>query len=220
MNIASLELGSIESPSILCIGAHCDDIEIGCGGTLLKIAEECPGTRFDWIVFCGDDVRSAETRRAADQLLASAVEFQIHFLAYRDGFLPYDGARAKDSLGEISTSLSPDLVFTHYCGDSHQDHRLVSEITANLFRDHLILEYEIPKFDADLGRPNVYFPLDEDIVSRKARVLLDSFPSQSNKHWFTEDTFRALPRLRGIEAGRSATYAEAFYCRKLLISAA
>jgi LmbE family N-acetylglucosaminyl deacetylase len=218
MKIASLDLGSSDSPSVLCIGAHCDDIEIGCGGTLLRIAEACPSARFDWIVFCSDDVRRAETRRAADQLLADAADCRIHFLDHRDGFLPYDGAKAKDSLREFSTSLSPDIVFTHYRDDAHQDHRLVSEITANLFRDHLILEYEIPKFDGDLGRPNVYFPLDEDIVNRKAKILLDAFRSQSDKHWFTEDTFRALPRLRGIEAGRSVAYAEAFYNRKLLIS--
>lgn len=219
MKIASLDLGSTDSPSILCIGAHCDDIELGCGGTLLKIARECPGAQFDWVVFCGNSSRNDETRRAADQLLAGVDNCRFHFLSFRDGFLPYEGAAVKDALRKLAASLSPDLVFTHYIDDAHQDHRLVSEITANIFRDDLILEYEIPKYDGDLGRPNVYFALDDDTVTRKTEILLDSFPSQADKHWFTAETFRALPRLRGIEAGRKVKYAEAFYNRKLLISA-
>jgi LmbE family N-acetylglucosaminyl deacetylase len=132
--------------------------------------------------------------------------------------LPYEGGAPKEALQRLAQALAPDLILTHYAHDAHQDHRLVSEITSNVFRDHLILEYEIPKFDGDLGRPNVYVPLEEGHVSRKIAAIIDSFATQTDKHWFTEDTFRGLLRLRGIEAGRSCHLAEAFYNRKLRLS--
>ena len=217
MQVANLDLGSIDSPRILCLGAHCDDIEIGCGATLGRIAKTIPKTHFDWVVFCGDKVRQEETRRAAREILHGSPNITLHFLDFQDGYLPYFGAKAKDALRQLAASLSPDLVFTHYRRDAHQDHRLVAEITANEFRSQLILEYEIPKFDGDLGNPNVYLPLSEEDIARKTGILLRLFPSQADKNWFTEETFRALSRLRGIEAGASCDYAEAFYCRKLVL---
>jgi LmbE family N-acetylglucosaminyl deacetylase len=218
MQVANLDLGSIESPSILCLGAHCDDIEIGCGATLASIARTHPGARFDWVVFCGGDDRNEESRCAAQDILSGSPNVSTHFLGFRDGYLPYSGAEAKDALRRLSATLQPDLVFTHYRDDAHQDHRLVAEITANEFRRQLLLEYEIPKFDGDLGNPNVYFPISEQEITRKTQALMQHFPSQSDKRWFTEETFRSLARLRGIETGATCDYAEAFYCRKLVVS--
>ena len=212
----SLNLGSIEAPSVLCIGAHCDDIEIGCGGTLIRIAESCPGATFNWFVFSSNNTRAAESRRAAGLLLGDA-KITFHFHEFRDGYLPWEGAAPKEALQELAQSVAPDLVLTHYADDLHQDHRLVAEITANVFRDHLLLGYEIPKYDGDLGRPNIYVPLDASHVNRKVAALLKGFPTQAGKHWFTEDTFRSLLRLRGIEAGRSIDHAEAFHGRKITI---
>jgi len=216
MQELSLNLGSIEAPSVLCVGAHCDDIEIGCGGTLIRIAESCPDAKFDWIVFCSDDQRAAESRRAAGLLLGDS-KINFHFHGFRDGYLPWEGAAPKEALQELAQSVSPDLVLTHHADDMHQDHRLVAEITANAFRDHLLLGYEIPKYDGDLGRPNIYVPLNETQVKRKVAALIEAFPTQAGKYWFTEDTFRGLLRLRGVEAGRSVSHAEAFHSRKIRI---
>lgn len=215
----SLKFGSIEAPSVLCLGAHCDDIEIGCGGTLIRIAETCPSAKFDWIVFCSDDRRAAESRRAAGLLLGEA-NIDVHFHEFRDGYLPWEGAAPKEALQKLAKSISPDLVLTHHSDDAHQDHRLVADITTNVFRDHLVLGYEIPKYDGDLGRPNIYVPLDETHVNRKVSALMEGFPTQADKHWFTEDTFRGLLRLRGIEAGRGISHAEAFHGRKIRIQPA
>jgi LmbE family N-acetylglucosaminyl deacetylase len=217
MRTASLRLASITAPSVLCLGAHCDDIEIGCGGTLIRIAEECSDASFDCVIFCSNEERAAESRAAVQRLLGNA-PCRLHFLKFRDGYLPYEGGAPKEALQRLAQALAPDLILTHYAHDAHQDHRLVSEITSNVFRDHLILEYEIPKFDGDLGRPNVYVPLEEGHVSRKIAAIIDSFATQTDKHWFTEDTFRGLLCLRGIEAGRSCHLAEAFYNRKLRLS--
>jgi LmbE family N-acetylglucosaminyl deacetylase len=217
MIAASLLLPEIESPEVVCLGAHCDDIEIGCGGTLMALAETCPNAAFTWIIFCGDERRAAESRQASASLLGDSANVRMHFLELRDGFLPYDGGEAKSRLREISKRLDADVVFTHYRDDAHQDHRLVSELTANEFRDQLILEYEVPKYDGDLGSPNVFVPLDHQTASRKIDVVLESFASQIDKHWFSRDTFEAIMHLRGIEAGRSVQFAEAFYCRKMVL---
>ena len=217
MIAASLLLQDIESPKIVCLGAHCDDIEIGCGGTLMGLAETCPRATFTWIIFCSDEHRATESRQAAARLLGDSANVKMHFLELRDGFLPYDGGEAKSRLREISASLDADVIFTHYRNDAHQDHRLVSELTVNEFRDHLILEYEVPKYDGDLGTPNVFLPLDDNAAASKIDVILDSFASQTGRHWFSRETFEALMRLRGIEAGRSVRFAEAFYCRKMVL---
>ncbi len=218
MIAASLNFAGRERPRILCLGAHCDDIEIGCGGTLLNFLTRYPDTEVHWIVFSGSRSRRDETKNAAKQIIGESNLANVHFFEFRDGYLPYQGADVKESLHRLSQDVQPELIFTHHRKDAHQDHRLVSELTWNLFRDHLILEYEIPKYDGDLGKPNLYVPLDLPTADRKVRILLQTFESQANKHWFSDETFRSLMHLRGIEAGRNQRYAEAFYCRKLLYS--
>jgi LmbE family N-acetylglucosaminyl deacetylase len=200
---------------VLCLGAHCDDLEIGCGGTVLSLAGAATPPAFTWVVFASDARREAEALRAADTLLRRARSTRIVIKKFRDGFLPYEGALVKEAFEELKREVSPDLVLTHYRHDLHQDHRMISELTWNTFRDHLILEYEVPKYDGDLGVPNFFVPLDESLCRRKVDAILTSFPSQKDKRWFSEEVFRALMRLRGMECNAPSNYAEAFYCRKL-----
>jgi LmbE family N-acetylglucosaminyl deacetylase len=203
---------------VLCLGAHCDDLEIGCGGTVLKLADGVNSPAFTWVVFASDAVREGEARRSAEAIFRDASRVRIVIHSFRDGFLPYEGGAVKEAFEALKPSVSPDLILTPYRQDLHQDHRLVSELTWNTFRNHLILEYEIPKYDGDLGAPNVFVPLDPGICRRKVETILDGFPSQSGKRWFSEDAFRAILRLRGMECNAPDGYAEAFYCRKLLVS--
>jgi LmbE family N-acetylglucosaminyl deacetylase len=202
---------------VLCLGAHCDDLEIGCGGTVLKLAEGQNPPMFTWVVFSSDATREAEALRSARLLLGRASSSRIIIRKFRDGFLPYEGSLVKEAFEELKEMVSPDLVLTHYRADRHQDHRLISELTWNTFRDHLIFEYEIPKWDGDLGTPNVFVPLDEPLCRRKVETIVTSFPSQAGKRWFSEELFRSLLRLRGMECNAPASYAEAFYCRKLVL---
>jgi LmbE family N-acetylglucosaminyl deacetylase len=202
---------------ILCLGAHADDIEIGCGGTVLSIAAAVPGAEFTWIVLSGAGERAHEARRGAALFLRAAACSQVVVKDFRDGFFPYTGASLKEYFEELKQATAPDLIFTHYRGDRHQDHRLVSDLTWNTFRDHLILEYEVPKYDGDLGAPNCYVPLDTATGSAKTGHVLDVFASQRERRWFTEDTFRSLMRLRGIECGAPDGLAEAFYAHKLVL---
>jgi LmbE family N-acetylglucosaminyl deacetylase len=210
-------LNNDSSFRILCLGAHCDDIEVGCGGTILKLIEEYGNIQFKWIAFSSTEERAAEALTSSDRFLAGVIEKNVVIRDFRDGFLPYVGGVVKDCFEDLKSSFSPDLIFTHYRNDLHQDHRLISELTWNTFRDHLILEYEIPKFDGDLGTPNCYVHMSETLCRKKTEILLGSFPSQRGKHWFTEDTFVALMRLRGVESCSRTSYAEGFYCRKLVI---
>ena len=203
---------------VLCLGAHCDDLEIGCGGTVLKLSEGPNPPVFTWVVFTSDAGREAEALKSAESLLRRASGARIIIQKFRDGFLPYEGSVVKESFEELKSEVSPDLILTHYRDDLHQDHRLISELTRNTFRDHLILEYEIPKYDGDLGTPNVFVPLDESLVLRKVEAIMRGFPSQAGKRWFDEETFRAVLRLRGMECNASDRYAEAFYCRKLVVA--
>ena len=214
-----LQLADLASPirHVLCVGAHCDDLEIGCGGTVLQLAEKPNPPAFTWVVFTSDATREAEALRSAEALLRRAAGSRIIIKKFRDGFLPYEGSLVKEAFEELKGMVSPDLVLTHYRDDLHQDHRLISELTWNTFRDHLILEYEIPKYDGDLGTPNVFVPLDESISARKISALLTGFPSQAGKRWFSEDLFRSLLRIRGMECNAPSRYAEAFYGRKLLV---
>jgi LmbE family N-acetylglucosaminyl deacetylase len=201
---------------VLCLGAHCDDLEIGCGGTVLTLLQ-CPvPPAVTWVVFSADDVREAEARRSAEKMLGLAREARIIIKRFRDGYLPYDGGAVKDVFEKLKQAVSPDLILTHYRLDLHQDHRLISELTWNTFRNHLILEYEIPKFDGDFGVPNLFVPLDEVTCRRKLDAILGGFPSQRGKRWFSEDLFRALLRLRGMECNAQDGMAEAFYARKLV----
>jgi LmbE family N-acetylglucosaminyl deacetylase len=202
---------------VLCLGAHCDDIEIGCGGTTLKLIENYPDIEFYWVVFSADPQRAQEASESADAFLRHAKEKHVVIKDFRDSFFPYIGLEIKEYFEHLKQAFSPDLVFTHYRDDFHQDHRLISDLTWNTFRDHLILEYEIPKYDGDLGRPSLFVHLDETTCRRKIRYILDSFRTQAENQWFSEDTFRAILRLRGVESNAPDRYAEAFYCRKMVL---
>ena len=213
-----LDLGGNQSDplTVLCIGAHSDDIEIGCGGTLLHLKELRSRLRFHWVVFTAAGVRSQEASKAAE-LFTAGCDREIILKDYRDGFLPYTGSDVKNSFEEIKRSVNPDLIFTHWCGDAHQDHRLLSELTWNTFRDHWILEYEVPKFDGDIGRPNLFVPLKAPLYETKIEYLFQAFPSQQKKRWFDREAFLGLMRIRGMESNSPSGYAEAFHCRKILI---
>jgi LmbE family N-acetylglucosaminyl deacetylase len=202
---------------VLCLGAHSDDIEIGCGGTILRLMKEHHNLIVHWVVFSTDKRRAREARVAASRFLQGAEKKTVETNGFSDTLFPFEGREIKQQFIELRRRFSPDVVFTHTRHDLHQDHRVVSDLTWNTFRDHMILEYEIPKYDGDLGAPNVFVPLDEETCSRKMEYIVSTFKSQRDKHWFTEDTFRAIMRLRGMEANSPSKYAEAFYCRKLSI---
>lgn len=202
---------------ILAIGAHSDDIEIGCGGSLLRLIEENPDCAVRWIVLSGNAARGGEARASATDILGNVASPEIIVGEFKDGFFPYQGAEIKAFFEELKTGFVPDIIFTHRRDDAHQDHRVVAELTWNTFRDHLILEYEIPKYDGDLGAPNVFICVSEANCQRKVQVLLCHFASQRTKHWFTADLFLGLLRLRGMEANSPTTYAEGFYCRKAVV---
>jgi LmbE family N-acetylglucosaminyl deacetylase len=196
---------------ILCLGAHSDDIEIGCGGTLLRLARSVEALELHWVVLSASGERAQEARTSAEAFGAVA-EVQ----GFRDAFFRY-GPEVKAFFEELKGRFEPDLVLTHHGEDRHQDHRLVAELTWNTFRDHLILEYEIPKYDGDLGAPNVFVDLDEEVARRKVELLMESFPSQRGKRWFTEDLFRGLMRIRGMECNSPSGLAEGFYARKVAV---
>jgi LmbE family N-acetylglucosaminyl deacetylase len=202
---------------VLCLGAHCDDIEIGCGATLLRLQEQNPGLEFYWMVFSSTPKRKREAAKSAKLFLSSATTSRVVFKNFRDSYFPFQGARIKDCFEVLKKSFTPDLIFTHCRGDLHQDHRLICELTWNSFRNHLILEYEIPKYDGDLGSPNFFVGLPESLCRQKIDLLMRCFGSQSAKQWFTKDTFRATLRLRGIESNAPEKYAEGFYCRKVVL---
>jgi LmbE family N-acetylglucosaminyl deacetylase len=202
--------------TVLCLGAHSDDIEIGCGGTLIELGRRYPGLKFRWEVFSGDGVREQETRNAAAALMAGTnLTLNVH--KFRASYFPHAGTEIKDTFEAIAASVKPDLVMTHFLTDRHQDHRVVSELTWNTFRSHAILEYEIAKYDGDLAHPGVFCALPEETVERKIAALLDCFGSQRNHQWFDADLFRGLMRLRGIECNSPTRFAEAFHARKLMI---
>ncbi len=202
-------------PRILAIGCHADDIEIGCAGTLLELLRARPDIEVHWVVLSAPGARALEARAAATEVLRGAASATVELHEFRDGFLPYVGAAVKEVF-EALKPVRPHVVFTHQRDDRHQDHRLVNELTWNTFRDHVILEYEIPKYDGDLGTPNAYVPLSEDACARKLEILMRHFDTQRSKRWFDEEVFRGLMRLRGMETG-AHRYAEAFYTRKLVL---
>lgn len=202
---------------VLCLGAHCDDIEIGCGGTILRLIDHWPQALIHWVVLSSNAERSGEAERSAAAFLARSRERRIIIKDFRESYFPWLGAEIKDFVEELHAGYEPDVVFTHYREDRHQDHRLVSDLTWNTFRRNLILEYEIPKYDGDLGSPNLFVALDEDTAQRKVEALIRHFPSQRSRHWFDEQAFWGLLRLRGLEARAEQRFAEAFYCRKLLV---
>lgn len=203
---------------ILCLGAHSDDIEIGCGGTVLKLIEDYPNASFHWVVFgANQPKRAAEALASANAFLTPAKGKNIIVKGFRDSFFPYIGGEIKEYFEQLKP-ITPDLILTHTRYDLHQDHRLLCELTWNTFRDHMIWEYEIPKYDGDLGTPNLFVQLNETQCQKKIEFILENFETQGERHWFTADTFRALLRLRGLESKSPSKYAEAFYCRKAIIA--
>jgi LmbE family N-acetylglucosaminyl deacetylase len=206
--------------TLLFLGAHPDDIEIGCGGTILALREARPELEIRFLVLSATPEREREARRSAERFLGEGGADRVAVERFRDGFLPYHGAAVKEVFERLKGEIRPDLVFTHCRNDLHQDHRLVSELTWNTWRDHAILEYEIPKYDGDLGQPNAFVPLRAEQVEAKVKLLLESFPSQLHRPWFDADTLRALPRLRGVECNAPGRFAEAFYARKLVVGLA
>ena len=202
---------------VLAIGAHADDIEIGCGGTLLRLVAEHPNLSVDWVVLSGLGERAGEAADSAAAFLQGAAETRVTVEQFRDGFFPYLGGAVKEFFEQLKSRVAPDLVLTHRLEDRHQDHRLVAELTWNTFRDHLVLEYEVPKYEGDLGQPNLFVPLTQDQCERKVELLRKCFPSQAGRAWFSDDTFMALLRLRGVESNAPGRYAEAFHARKLVL---
>ncbi len=199
---------------ILCLGAHSDDIEIGCGGTILRLCESRP-VEIVWVVFSAGKIREQEAKKSANLFLKDATAKQVILKNFRNGFFPYTAVEIKEYFEELKEICNPDAIFTHYSKDLHQDHRLISDLTWNTFRNHWILEFEIPKYDGDLGAPNVFFELNEETCLKKCNHIIQCFKTQKEKHWFTSDTFLSLMRLRGVES--ATRYAEAFYCRKTLL---
>jgi LmbE family N-acetylglucosaminyl deacetylase len=201
---------------ILCLGAHCDDIEIGCGGTLLELTRRWNhNIAVQWVVFSSTETREREARACANVLLSGIRDAAIDIKKYRDGFFPYEGGLIKEEFETLKSGRSPDLIFTHFRDDRHQDHRVISDLTWNTFRNHLILEYEVPKYDGDFGAPNVFVPLTKKHCEDKCRSIYTHFVSQREKHWFSPETLMGLMRLRGMES--ATEYAEAFYCRKMVL---
>ena len=212
-----LDCLSQESCKVLCLGAHSDDIEIGCGGTVLRLLKMYPNAEMWWVVFSAAGSRHREARNSAHAFLKGASKSKVVLKRFRESYLPFRGEEVKEFFESIKRSFSPDVVFTHYRHDLHQDHRVISDFTWNTFRNHLVLEYEIPKYDGDLGVPNTFVPLDSATCQAKVQHLLTHFQTQRGKHWFSEDLFLSLLRLRGMECNASSRYAEAFYSRKLVL---
>jgi LmbE family N-acetylglucosaminyl deacetylase len=215
----SLFAGSRQPRTILALGCHADDIEIGCGATLLSLIRSGNEVDVTWVVLGASADRAEEARASAASFLRGAARIDVAVHGFRDGFLPYVGGEVKEVFEQLKSTVAPDLVFTHARHDLHQDHRLACELTWNTFRDHLILEYEIPKYDGDLGAPNVFVPVVAELAREKARLVVEAFPSQASKHWFDEELFLGLMRLRGMESASPSGYAEAFTCRKLSLQA-
>jgi LmbE family N-acetylglucosaminyl deacetylase len=217
MRCLNLPYNDASPLKILCLGAHSDDIEIGCGATILRLLQDYPNCVFHWVVFSALGVRAAEAQHAAVLFAGTSIAGGPLLNGFKDGFMPFVGAEVKTVFEELKQAVSPDLIFTHNRRDSHQDHRLLAELTWNTFRDHLILEYEIPKYDGDMGQPNVFVPFSAEVCENKIRYIMEAFQSQHPKRWFQPETFRSLMRLRGMECNAASGYAEAFFCRKMVL---
>lgn len=218
-DVLPLSLGvDLDRPlSLLCLGAHSDDIEIGMGATLLRLLAERPGTHVHWVVFSANEERSAEARASSEAFLADAGSSEFAQHSFRESYFPFVGAEIKDAFRALRSTVDPDIVFTHRRDDQHQDHRTIGELTWNTFRNHVIAEYEIPKYEGDLGHPNLFVPVDEAIVDRKVELLQEHFGTQRSKQWFRSETFRGLMAIRGVECAAESGWAEAFYVRKLVL---
>lgn len=215
-----LHLDASRPLRLLVTGAHADDIEIGCGASLVRLLREHPSCHVDWLVATACGERAAEARASADAYLSHVSSSRVHIWDFRDGFLPYEGGRLKDRFEEFKTGIAPDLVLTHYRDDRHQDHRLVSDFVWNTFRDAIVLEYEIPKWDGDLGQPNLYVDVQEQDAREKVERLNTHYASQRSRDWWDDETFFSMMRMRGIECRSASRFAEAFYARKVLLNLA
>lgn len=203
--------------SVLCLGAHADDIEIGCGGTILRLLHTYRNCEITWAVFSTNAQRKREAVSSAQLMLKGAERAVVITKSFKESFFPYRGEEIKGFFEQLKKRVVPDLIFTHYRQDLHQDHRMICELTWNIFRKHQIFEYEIPKYDGDLGSPNLFVELDETLCRRKVDHILTHFKTQKDKHWFSKDVFMAMLRLRGMECNAPSTFAEGFYCRKLVL---
>ncbi|MGE5515227.1 MAG: PIG-L deacetylase family protein [Bacteroidota bacterium] len=217
MQSLGLDLKGGQPLRLLCLGAHCDDIEIGCGATVLKLLEAWPGASVRWVVFTGSAQRQAEARAAAAVFLAAAGEARVELLSHRESFLPQAWGAVKEEFERLKTEFAPTVILTHAGHDHHQDHRVVAELTWNTFRDHLVLEYEIPKYEGDIGNPNLFVPVSRAHAETKVATLMECFASQRSRGWFDPATFLGLMRLRGIGCNAPSGYAEAFTARKLVM---
>ena len=202
---------------ILCLGAHSDDIEIGCGGAVLQLLAEYPGSSVHWVVFSANPEREIEARASASEFLAGASESVVTVKTFRESFFPYVAADIKEFFEEIKRSVTPDLVLCHHRHDLHQDHRTIAELTWNTFRNHLVAEYEIPKYEGDLGKPNFFVPFSRAVADKKVDLLMRHFATQGARSWFRPDTFQGLMSIRGIERNAPEGKAEAFHVRKMVI---
>lgn len=200
----------------MCLGAHADDIEIGCGGTILKLVQDYPDSEFYWVIFSAEGERVNEAQKSGETFLRTIKSKTIEIQDFKDSYFPFYGSEIKDFFVGLKRKFSPDMVITHYGDDAHQDHKLISKLTWNAFRDNFIIEYEIPKYDGDLSTPNFFVHLDELLVKEKISNISRIFLSQKAKPWFDEDSFRAIMRIRGIESNSPSKYAEGFYCRKVI----
>jgi len=213
-----LPLSSNSIRRVLCLGAHSDDIEIGIGGTVLSLINHTPDLEIYWVVFSAPGPRADEAKHSAEDFLKGVANKRVEIGSFRESYFPSEWPSIKEWFERIKEKFDPDVVFTHYRDDRHQDHRVLSDLAWNTFRNHLILEYEIVKYDGDLGQANVFIPLSKQISTRKISLLLKHFKTQQTKHWFTSDTFAAMHRIRGVECNSPTGMAEAFYCRKLLLN--
>ena len=209
-----------ERPTVLALGAHSDDIEIGCGGTMLRLAELRPELQVTWAVLSATGERANEARAGAEAFAGSVASLNVIVEDFRDKYLAHEGEELRDFFEQLRSEVNPDIILTHRRGDSHQDHRFVCELTWNTFRNNLILEYEIPKYDGDLLSPNLFVPISEEDAQRKVDAIMSTFVTQRTRHWFTEDLFMAMMRLRGMEANSPTRFAEAFTCRKAVLDLA
>jgi LmbE family N-acetylglucosaminyl deacetylase len=214
MTMKSLQFAAAgDRLSVLCLGAHSDDIEIGAGATLLSLIERGVSLDVHWCVLSGAGEREKEARGSAADFLKT----QVEILSFQDGFFPEHGEAIKLWFETLKLRVNPDVIFTHYRDDAHQDHRQVCRLTWNTFRGHCIFEYEVPKWDGDMGQPNVYMPISAAALERKIELLNSHFGSQRSKQWFDSETFLGLARLRGMECRAPDRYAEAFFARKLTL---
>lgn len=202
---------------ILCLGAHCDDIEIGCGGTILKLIEEYSNITIYWVVFSCSEQRAHEATASSNKFLKEVSNKKVIIKNLQDGLLYFQFKELNEYFEQLKQDFSPDLIFTHYRQDKHQDHRLISDFTWNTFRNNLILEYEIPESDGNLGLPNLFVHLNEAVCHRKIQYVMDAFPTKINQQHFTEESFRSILRIRGIESSSPSHYSEAFHCRKIVL---